>query len=79
MEPKVDIAKMDRILEKADRIGVLSEIIDSLNSEEEQPEETGKFICHLSQAITDLSAEIVSIVYEVGFAEISATHKKGKR
>jgi len=77
MKLATDIKAMEVILTKAERIGVLSEIITSFNSEEgeEKSDQAEYFISHLANAITDLSDEIVSITYRVSLPGIMAAQK----
>ena len=80
MEREILIERMDRILTKAGRIGALSDILCHINlSDDKSQEEADRFTAHITEIITELSAEIVAIVHEVEFPEVFAAHKGRKR
>jgi hypothetical protein len=79
MELLIDVRTTDCIMEKADRIGALSEIIDTLNHAEEELPEAGRFISHLLQIIQESSKEIISTIQQVMAEEIPKAHVRSLR
>jgi hypothetical protein len=76
MELKTDIQTMDSIIERAEKISVITKIIEELKSD--QSPDFGSYVYHLMGIVQEQAGAIISISQQVAFSQILAAKGEQK-